>query len=203
MSFETMNNDFLDLTASSGGSGGGGTGGTTPAEKSAIKANTAKTALIDGTTAINFDEIILDGDRATNSDIDDPKAVPETLLRFISISGLRHAIEQMKSIFMPMPDADNPAVTLNVGTAGSTAKMEVYYDGYNVANMEWDKATEEFVVNLADKASGTIQNTFTLKQDGNAYVNGKKVSTGTPVPPTADGEYKLKVAAGVATWVTV
>ena len=58
-----------------------------------------KVALIDGTTGINFDEIVLDGDRATTSDIDDPKAVPATLLRFISIAGLRHALTNFGALY--------------------------------------------------------------------------------------------------------
>jgi len=59
----------------------------------------AKVALIDGTTGINFDEIILDGDRATVSDIDDPNAVPTTLERFISIAGLRHALTSFGALY--------------------------------------------------------------------------------------------------------
>ena len=57
-----------------------------------------KVALIDGTTAVNFDEIILDGDRATVSDIDDPNAAPATLERFVSIAGLRHGLTQFGKV---------------------------------------------------------------------------------------------------------
>jgi len=58
----------------------------------------AKVALIDGTTGINFDEIILDGDRASVSDIDDPNAVPTTLERFVSIAGLRHGLARFGKV---------------------------------------------------------------------------------------------------------
>jgi len=88
----------------------GGGSGLDPADKTKLDfiavtkaadldAMGAKVALIDGTTGINFDEIILDGDRATTSDIDDPNAVPATLERFISIAGLRHALTQFGALY--------------------------------------------------------------------------------------------------------
>jgi len=96
----------------------GGGSGLDPADKTKLDfiavtkaadldAMGAKVALIDGTTGINFDEIILDGDRATTSDIDDPNAVPATLERFISIAGLRHALTQFGALYEKL--LGNPA----------------------------------------------------------------------------------------------
>ena len=96
-------------TGPQGTPGTGGGSGLDPADKTKLDFLTVtkaadidaigmKTGLIDGTTGINFDEIILDGDRASVSDIDDPNAVPTTLERFVSIAGLRHGLAQFGKI---------------------------------------------------------------------------------------------------------
>ena len=96
-------------TGPQGTPGTGGGSGLDPADKTKLDFLTVtkaadidaigmKTGLIDGTTGINFDEVILDGDRATVSDIDDPNAVPATLERFVSIAGLRHGLAQFGKI---------------------------------------------------------------------------------------------------------
>jgi len=81
-----------------GPKGDKGDDGAKGADGTLAQADKDKLALIDGTTAINFDEVILDGDRATTSDIDDPNAVPATLERFISIAGLRHGLTQFGKV---------------------------------------------------------------------------------------------------------
>ena len=59
-----------------------------------------KTQLISGNTPLNFDNVILDRDRASTTDIDDLHASPTTLLKFISLAGLRHAISLLGSVFI-------------------------------------------------------------------------------------------------------
>ena len=208
-----------------------------------------KVALIDGTTGINFDEIILDGDRATVSDIDDPNAAPTTLERFISIAGLRHSLDRFKT-YMETPRetyaliGNNPTMKMEVEDAGHNAQMQVLdkKTGHAVASMEWIKSTQEFSFALFDNLTGVVKATFEIKPDGKAYIGTKQVATlddvtsgpkgdtgadgakggkgdtgpagpkgadgakgdaFMPALPTADGDYKLNIAAGVATWVTV
>jgi len=85
-------------TGAQGAQGAKGDDGAKGADGTLAQADKDKLALIDGTTAINFDEVILDGDRASVSDIDDPNAVPATLERFISIAGLRHGLTQFGKV---------------------------------------------------------------------------------------------------------
>ena len=111
---------------------------------------------------------------------------------------------------MPMLDADNPAFTMGVSDTGVSAQMQVLdkHTGHLVATMEWLKSSQVFTFSLFDKDSGASKATFEIRQDGHAYIHNYKVMTedtvsGLPTAPTADGDYKLHIASGVATWVTV
>ena len=168
-----------------------------------IDAMGAKTALIDGTTGINFDEVILDGDRATTSDIDDPNAVPATLERFISIAGLRHALTQFGNVVKESVTLKgvNPNVKMKVIDGGHSAQMQVIDDktGHGVASMEWLKATQEFVFTLSDAISGVVKASFEIKPDGHAYIGAKQVATLDDIN-SAGGlfQFNYKVKVGVA-----
>ena len=119
----------------------------------------------------------------------------------------------IKSLINPEPIeiveliGKNPSVVMKVETGGSVAQMSVVDDETQrlVASMEWVKSTGSFAFNLLDKNNGVIKSTLEIKTDGNAYMNGKKILKDGDIPalPTADGDYKLNISAGVATWVTV
>jgi len=142
-------------------------------------ADQAKIDLIHGSTAINFDEIILDGDRATTSDIDDPNAVPATLERFISIAGLRHAFTQFGNVVRETYElvGNNPTMKMKVLDGGHAAQMQVMYKHRSVASMEWFQSTQSFLFSLSDKDTGTLKAQFEIKPDGHAYIGFKQVAT--------------------------
>jgi len=71
----------------------------------------------------------------------------------------------------------NPTVHLKPNSASSASQMQVIYNGHDVASMEWLKATQEFIFNLADKDTGVVKATFEIKQDGHAYIGSKQIAT--------------------------
>ena len=173
-------------------------------------AEKARLGQLDGKLAINLDECILEGDRATTGDLTDPHPSAEELQRFVDNAGLRHILQAMnapREIYALI--GQNPVMKMELETGGRSAQMQVIDKeaGHAVASMEWLKTTQEFVFTLYNKDSGVVKATFEIKPDGKAYVGGKEIVTvdaiTTPPHPTADGDYKLNVKAGVATWVTV
>ena len=71
----------------------------------------------------------------------------------------------------------NPTVHLKPNAGSSAAQMQVIYNGHDVASMEWLKATQEFIFNLADKDTGVVKATFEIKTDGHSYIGGKQIAT--------------------------
>ena len=140
-------------------------------------ANKVKTDMIAGTTAINFDEVLLDGDVATNSDLDNPNAGPQELARLVNNSGLRHVFGAKHETYSL--EGNNPTMKMIIEAAGHAAQMQVVdkASGHMAATMEYLKATKEFLFTLFDSASGTAKATFELKQDGKGYIGTKEIVT--------------------------
>ena len=72
---------------------------------------------------------------------------------------------------------NNPTMKMEIEAAGTAAQMQVIdkATGHNVASMQYDKVTKSFSFILSDPASGVQKAFFQIKQDGNAYVDGKKI----------------------------
>jgi len=138
------------------------------------------------------------------------KAIALQSRELITVANVVQSLDNLKTILEAPRDnytlkGHNPYMKMEVIAGGKTAQMSVE-DGetkHMVATMEWHKATQSFNFILFDKDSGGTKNSFSLFNDGTANLFGKKVSTGIPTPPTADGEYKLVIASGVATWATI
>ena len=129
---------------------------------------------------------------------------------FMTIGSVIKALKDFKTVIETPKEqyalvGNNPIMRMDIVAGGHSAQMQVLdkETGHQVATMEYFKANGEFIFSLFDKDSGAVKNTFELKPDGKAYIQGKEVAVGIPPMPTADGDYKLNVASGVATWVTV
>ena len=160
-----------------------------------------------GNTLMSTKDVELETKQVVNAD-------PTLSAKDNRLMSIASVIDQMakfavhlKDVYIPVLDKDNPTLKMDVSDTGRAAQMQVTHKTRAVASMEWFKDTQQFVFSLFDKTSGVVKATFEIKPDGKAYVGAKQVAVlddiTTPAAPTADGEYKLKIASGVATWVTI
>ena len=120
----------------------------------------------------------------------------------VDIDNIQHGLGEV----IPTPGhirvkGANPAVELIAEPTSTAAQMQVVdkETGRMAASMEWFKATQEFVFTLFDTATGVAKAGFELKQDGKGYIGGSEILTS----PHTDGEYKLVVTNGTATWTII
>ena len=72
---------------------------------------------------------------------------------------------------------NNPSMKMEMEAAGHSAQMQVIDldTGYPVATMEYLKATKEFMFVLSDPNTGVAKAELEIKQDGHAYMGGKRL----------------------------
>ena len=160
-----------------------------------------------GTNLKSTKEIELESKQVVSSD----PAIAGKDNRLMSIASVLKALGDMKTAMTTSLErfslvGNNPTIHMKVNDAGTSGQMQVVYKARAVASMEWLVASGSFVFSLFDKDTGTNKSSFELKTDGKAYLGGKELATKDdllPAAPTADGDYKLHIASGVATWVTI